>query len=71
MEEFLQTVGGFEDLGNLAVELADHLVDGLLPGRVCILTRHNGIEELAKSHLGHLQKPIGNLTDTEMHRKGK
>lgn len=61
VEELLQTVGGLEDLGDLAVQLADHLVDGLLPRRVCVLSSHDGVEELSKSHLGHLQEPIRNL----------
>lgn len=67
----MQTVGGFEDLRNLAVKLADHLVDGLLPGWVRILSSHDGVEELAECHLGDLQKSIGNLTDKEVHRKRK
>lgn len=61
VEELLQTVGGLEDLGDLAVQLADHLVDGLLPRWVCVLSSHDGVEELSKSHLGHLQEPIRNL----------
>lgn len=71
MEELLQTVGGFEHLGDLAVQLADHLVDGLLPGRVGVLPGHDGVEELAEGHLSHLQEPIGNLTDKETHGKRK
>lgn len=61
VEELLQTVGGLEDLGDLAVQLANHLVDGLLPRRVCVLSSHDGVEELSKGDLGHLQEAIRNL----------
>ena len=61
VEELLQAVGGLEDLGDVAVQLADHLVDGLLPRWVCVLSSHDGVEELSKSHLGHLQEPVRNL----------
>lgn len=61
VEKLLQTVGGLEDLGDLAVQLANHLVDGLLPRWVCVLSSHNGVEELSKGHLGYLQEAIRNL----------
>jgi len=63
VEELLEAVGGFENLRNLAVQFANHLVDGLLPGWVRILSGNDGVEELSKSHLGYLQKSIRNLKE--------
>lgn len=64
MEEFLETIGGLEDLGNVTVQFADHFVDGLLPGWVGVLPGYNGVEELPERHLGHLQESIGNLAES-------
>lgn len=57
----MKTVGGLEHLGNLAVQFANHFVDGLLPRRVGIFTGHDGVEKLSQSHLGYLEKAIRNL----------
>lgn len=46
VKEFLQAVRGFENLRDLTIQLADDLVDGLLPGRVYIFARNDGIEKL-------------------------
>lgn len=46
MQKLLQTIGRFENLWDLTVQLADDLVYGLLPGRINIFACHNGIEKL-------------------------
>lgn len=46
MKQLLEAVRGFEDLGNLTIQLADDLVYGLLPGRINIFASNNGIEKL-------------------------
>lgn len=66
MEKLLQTVGGLEDLGNLAIQFADDLVDGLFPRGVHVFASHDGVEELPQGDLGHLQEAIGDL-ETRKH----
>lgn len=62
----METVRGLKDLRDLAVQFADDLVDGLLPGRVHVFAGHDGIEELSQCDLCHLQETIRDLQE---HRK--
>lgn len=57
----METVGGLEDLGDLAIQFADDLVDGLFPRGVHVFAGHDGVEELPQRDLGHLQEAIGDL----------
>lgn len=57
----METVGGLEDFRDLAVEFADNLVDGLLPGRVQVFAGHDGIEEFSQCDFSHLQEAIRDL----------
>lgn len=57
----METVGGFENLRNLAVQFTDDFVDGLLPRRIHVFTGHDGVEELSERDLGDLQKAVRHL----------
>lgn len=57
----MKTIRGLEDLRDLAVQFADDLVDGLLPGWVHVFAGHNGVEELPQCDLSHLQEAIRDL----------
>lgn len=57
----METVGGLENFGNLAVQFTDDFVDGLLPGGVHVFTGHDGVEELSERDLGDLQEAVGHL----------
>ena len=57
----METVGGLEDLGDLAVQFADDLVDGLLPGWVYVFAGHDGVEELSQCDFCHLQEAFRDL----------
>lgn len=57
----MKTIRRLEDLRDLAVQFADDLVDGLLPGWVHVFAGHNGVEELPQCDLSHLQEAIRDL----------
>lgn len=61
MEQLLQTVGRLEDIGHLAVQFADDLVDGLLPRRLAVLAQRNGNVEFSERDLGNFHEAVGDL----------
>ncbi len=59
----LQVGRWFEILGNVAVQFADDLVDGFLPGGVRVFGEGDGTKELLKSDFSDLKEPVWNLPD--------
>lgn len=61
----LQIRGCLEFFWDVAVQFADHLVNGFFPRRVQILGAGDGVVELVQGDLSHLQESVWNLSAGE------
>lgn len=64
----LQIRGCLEFFRDVAVQFADHLVDGFFPRGVRILGVGDGVVKLVQGDLSHLQESVGNLWNGEEER---